>query len=254
MSLRLFGRVAQSAPTGYLSNGFPIYCIKGAEGEGNQGNGNSGNSNAGTGTNDGGNTGTGASGDGKPKDGEDGKDGDGEKADPAELKSALSRMKAADKRAAEAEKKLADLAKKDMDEKTRAETERDEAKKAVETATERLKKQAIQIEFLGNTKYEWNNPKAALRLLDLDDVEIDDEGNVTGLDKAVKALADSEPYLLKPKDGTEQGKNGNGKAPAGKSGSSPKSGGTQNSKSDAEKRAELEAKHPSLRGRVSNIF
>jgi hypothetical protein len=36
-------------------------------------------------------------------------------------------------------------------------------------------------------------------LLDLDGVKIDDDGEVTGLEDAVKKLADENPYLLKGK-------------------------------------------------------
>lgn len=42
----------------------------------------------------------------------------------------------------------------------------------------------------------FKNPKTAFRLLDLDDVEIDEDGDITGLDEAIKKLAKSDPYLL----------------------------------------------------------
>lgn len=256
MSLRLYGRSAQSAAIGYLPNGFPIYRIFGAEGEGGQGNGNSGNGNAGSGTENKDGGGAGASGSGN--EGEDGKDGvgDGKKSYTAEEYAALeARMKAADRATAAANAKVTAAERKDMDAKTRAETERDEAKKLVEANIATVRKQAIQIEFLGSNKYTWNNPKAALRLLDLDEVEIDDDGKVTGLDKAIEALAKSDPYLLKTADaGDGENKNGQGKAPAGKSGATTKNKTTNDSKSEAEKRADLERKFPSLRGRISNTI
>lgn len=46
---------------------------------------------------------------------------------------------------------------------------------------------------------EFKNPAKAFKLLDLDDVEIVD-GEVEGLDEAIKALAKSDPYLLVSKD------------------------------------------------------
>jgi hypothetical protein len=58
----------------------------------------------------------------------------------------------------------------------------------------------IRLEFMGNSKYEWKNPKAALRLLDLSEVEITEDGEVEGLDEAIDALAESDSYLLKGKD------------------------------------------------------
>lgn len=57
----------------------------------------------------------------------------------------------------------------------------------------------IQNAFLLDNKHEWANPRAALRLADLSEVEIDDDGAVTGLAEALNALAKSDPYLLKSK-------------------------------------------------------
>lgn len=57
----------------------------------------------------------------------------------------------------------------------------------------------IQNAFLMDNKHTWANPKAALRLADLTDVEIDDDGVVTGLAEALDKLAKSDPYLLKSK-------------------------------------------------------
>jgi hypothetical protein len=81
--------------------------------------------------------------------------------------------------------------------------ELDKAKKTAEEATATVEKlkadnQRLLIDnaFLTSNKHSWKNPRAALRLVDLSEVEIDDEGEVTGLDKALDALAKSDPYLL----------------------------------------------------------
>jgi len=58
----------------------------------------------------------------------------------------------------------------------------------------------IRLEFMANNKHEWKNPKAALKLLDLSDVEIED-GEVVGLEDAIDQLAKDEPYLLKEAKG-----------------------------------------------------
>ena len=79
------------------------------------------------------------------------------------------------------------------------------ADSAIKTENEELKQrlaaQAIRQEFndlVSGDKAlaKFANPKTAFRLLDLDEVEIDEDGDITGLDVAIKALAKSDPYLL----------------------------------------------------------
>lgn len=79
--------------------------------------------------------------------------------------------------------------------------ERDELKQKSEKLAETNYRLSLQVAFLQNNTHDWHNPKAALRLLDLDGVEIDDEGEVKGLDDAIKKLATENPYLLKDKAG-----------------------------------------------------
>lgn len=81
--------------------------------------------------------------------------------------------------------------------------ELEETKTKLERQNEDL---LIRLEFMANTKYAWVNPKDALKLLDLDDVEIGEDGDVEGLDEAIDALAKAKPYLLKSKDGEDKGK------------------------------------------------
>lgn len=93
--------------------------------------------------------------------------------------------------------------------------------------------------FLLDNTYDWANPKTALRLVDLSEVEIDDDGKVTGLDEALKALAESEPYLLKGKDDEDEDddeeKPSAGQPPKGKQ------------KPGKPNRAALEKRYPALR-------
>jgi hypothetical protein len=69
----------------------------------------------------------------------------------------------------------------------------------------RLEQQTLRTEFNDiladpKQKIKFIDPKAAFRLLDLDDVEIDEDGDVDGMEDAIKALAKSAPYLVaKPK-------------------------------------------------------
>lgn len=65
---------------------------------------------------------------------------------------------------------------------------------------ESLKTARLENAFLASNDYEWHNPGRALSLADLKDVEIDDDGTVHGLKKALDALAKSDAYLLKDKE------------------------------------------------------
>lgn len=63
----------------------------------------------------------------------------------------------------------------------------------------------VRLDFMANTKYDWVNAKTALKLLDLDDVEITEDGEVEGLEEAIDDLAKEHPYLLKKeKDGDDE--------------------------------------------------
>jgi predicted RNase H-like nuclease (RuvC/YqgF family) len=108
-------------------------------------------------------------------------------------------------------KRLADeLAKaqaklKEIDDADKSETEKlnskiNELEKRNESLIEANKELSIKNAFLADTKHAWRNPDSALKLLDLSEVDISDDGKITGLDKAIKALADSDSYLLVPKD------------------------------------------------------
>lgn len=108
-------------------------------------------------------------------------------------------------------KRLADeLAKaqvrlKEIDDADKSETERlsskiDEQEKRIAALVDANKELSIKNAFLADKKHAWRNPDSALKLLDLGEVEIDDDGKITGLDKAIKKLADSDSYLLEPND------------------------------------------------------
>lgn len=130
----------------------------------------------------------------------------------------FARMQAADKAKAAAEAKAKEYEDKDKTELQRAQSEAEEAKKALEAAEEELKRSRINNAFLSSNKHEWHNADRALALLDLSGVEIDDSGNVVGIDKAIDALAKSDPYLIKSSpEGGSGAKDASG-APVGKAG------------------------------------
>lgn len=133
----------------------------------------------------------------------------------------------------------------------------DEALKAeVETTTKANEKLTaentrlrLENAFLTENGFDWVDPKAALRLADLDSVEIDEKtGKVVGLNSALTKLAKDSPYLLKPKadDEDKDGKDKDGKPAPRRTGQQPR-GGTQKEADQAAREAKLRAKYPALR-------
>lgn len=133
---------------------------------------------------------------------------------------------------------------KEIEDKDKSELERaTESAKELNTKVEQLESTnqdlMLQVAFLSDNTYTWQNPKRALQLADLSSVEFKD-GKATGLDKALEALAKSDPYLLKQEDkekdeqqGGQTGKTHNGK---------------KANKSNVDMVA-LKQKYPALRGR-----
>lgn len=99
---------------------------------------------------------------------------------------------------------------------------------------------SLENAFLKDNTHEWVDPAAALKLADLSQVEISEDGQVSGLKTALDALAKNSPYLLKKSESTP---------PPRKSGDQP---GTDKEKSAQKKRqdrqASLKRKFPALRG------
>lgn len=152
------------------------------------------------------------------------------------------------KKLEELEAKLAEIEAKDKSESEKAQAAAAKAlkdKEAAEAQVAELKKaqeqSAVQLAFLQNSKYTWHNPGTALKLLDLSEVKIGDDGKVDGLDKAIDALAKNEKYLVKvgPAD---DGKGNNGQQQTGAAGNG---GSTRNAngKPTNEQRQELVAKY-----------
>lgn len=110
------------------------------------------------------------------------------------------------KRIADLETEIAELKKgkpapKDEDDASGDDTASVELKTENEKLKEKLVTQSIRMEFNdlvtgSDALAKFKNPKTAFRLLDLSEVEIDEDGDITGLDDAIKALVKSDPYLL----------------------------------------------------------
>lgn len=111
-------------------------------------------------------------------------------------KQAGSEAAKARKRAQAAEAKVAEFERANLSESEQAaqrlkdlETERDQAIK-------RAKQQSLRAEVVATaTKLEFRNPSIAMKMIDLDDIEFDDQDNPTNVADVVAGLLEAEPYL-----------------------------------------------------------
>jgi hypothetical protein len=112
----------------------------------------------------------------------------------------------------------------------------------------------IQIAFLGDTTHEWVDPSAAVKLLDLGNVEIDDKGRVTGLKAAIDDLADKSKFLIKQPQSNDTDDDADGDDKGGRQTQRRKTGeqpGSQRQKSSRSQQArddKLRNRFPGLRG------
>jgi hypothetical protein len=126
----------------------------------------------------------------------------------SELIKQQERTRAADERAAKVEKELKQLRDKDLPEQEKLARDYEEATKQVDALRATNGELSLKVAFLEDNAYKWKNPKAAMKLVDLSQVKIEEDGSVSGLKDALKALATSDPYLLEPKTEKEPDKPG----------------------------------------------
>lgn len=110
------------------------------------------------------------------------------------------------KKAETLEAELKALRDKDLPEAERIKAEHEAAVKERDAFRSRFETMARTNAFLmasADAKIAWANASDALRVGDLDDLEIEDDGTVPGMVEAVKELAKKKPYLLAPKDSTD---------------------------------------------------
>lgn len=138
----------------------------------------------------------------------------------SEYQKALERMRAADQRAGKVEAELKQLKEKDLPEQEKLRNDLAEVSADRDKAREELKTTRLELAFFRSNKHQWQSPATALKLADLSAVTIEDDGTVRGLDAALDALAKSDAYLLKPKDGEDKdGPKGSTGAPSTGTGS-----------------------------------
>lgn len=203
-----------------IINGEPIYPICGAEDDG-AGDGKP-DDDKDKGSKDG------SSGSSETDDSEDDEDDEDEKPpkDPKDYKAWVknrelskenARRRLAAKRISEerdaALQELEKIKQKDMSELQKAQTAAAKAEKNSEELQAKVEVMQVELAFLKmpRDKHDWHDPGAALTLLmaeHRDSLTLEDDGSVSGLEDAVKALAKKHKFLLKPAGGNGNGSTG----------------------------------------------
>lgn len=170
-------------------------------------------------------------------------------ADPAEAKRLAKKNKRLRDRlkeldgqvqALQKEKDTAANAGKDETERLRGEVQTLQAK--LEEAQASLQQGSLKQSFLESNKVQWHDAKTAFKLLDTSDIDIDEDGDTSGMDDAIELLAKQHPYLVKSSKSDDDKGKGKDK-PKGSSGE----GGTKQRKSkDGIDRDALRRKYPAL--------
>lgn len=162
-----------------------------------------------------------------------------------EMERQRERTRAADQRASKLEAELKQIRDKDLPEAEKIKRDLEEANAEREKLREDLKQNRLETAFLKDNKYKWKNPSTALKLADLTNVEVEDDGKVTGLTAALDALAKAEPYLIDA-DGSGDG-DGNGQQQRGSTGATGTGGRQANQTGTDLKKAAIRI--PALRSR-----
>jgi hypothetical protein len=190
-------------PLGWRRNGAPIWPILGASDD--EGDGAAGGSDDGSDGNDGGDADEG--GDGGDQSGEDQLGDAGKKA----LDAMKAKWRAERDARREAERRLTEVSKPDGDGEPDADTIRSQARaEAIAEANERIVRSEVKAAAAGKL----NDPSDALRLLDLSQFEVDDDGNVDEDDiaEAIEDLIKKKPYLAAAQGGRRFQGSGDGGA------------------------------------------
>lgn len=106
------------------------------------------------------------------------------------------RRKDAEAERDEMKKELEKLKGKDTPELEQLQNRVNEQETQINALTDTLRQARLENAFLQDNTYSWHNPSRALKLADLSDVEIEDDGSVHGLKAALDKLAKSDAYLI----------------------------------------------------------
>lgn len=129
-----------------------------------------------------------------------------------------------------------------QDELTNTKQDLEKAQTVIADLQSALDSALIDNAFLVENTHQWQNPARVLKLVDREAITIKD-GSVQGVKEALEALAKSDPYLLKPAEGSAG--EGSGARTAGPTGQ--QAAGRRSEGGNGLSREELANKYPALR-------
>jgi len=127
----------------------------------------------------------------------------------AELEQVRKALKLANKEAQDRRKRLDEIDAAEKERQTKDLSELDQLRKKFEESerkaqelAQRQRESAIRHAVeMAATNSRFHDPLDAYRQADLSGIEVDDQGTVSGVDAAIKALVSKKPYLIKPESG-----------------------------------------------------
>lgn len=186
----------QRSPLGYLRSGRPVWPITGAANDDDDDEDDSDDDDDDEDDDD--DSGVGDKKKKKSKSADDDDDEDESPVSAEEFARLKRRMKRADQRASKAEADLAALTKKGTPENEQQVAALKEATEDRDHLREVNKALVLQNSFYLSNTYTWHDPELVMaQVLKDDDVEIDDEGHVSGMEAALKRIAQKKPFLIK---------------------------------------------------------
>lgn len=144
-----------------------------------------------------------------------------------------TQIQAADKKRNDAETQLQAIKDKDLPEMERLKRDAEAHKAEAERLREQAKQNAVQLAFLKENTVKWVDAGAALKLVDMTDVVVNDDGTVTGLKVAMEKLAKAMPFLVDKGTAAPDGNAANASnANPGAAGAPPMNGRTGSNQTD----------------------
>lgn len=154
------------------------------------------------------------------------------------LQKELDELRAAQRKAEDEGKPVDEIMKRDLG----------EAREKVTALTARVASQAREIAFLRSNEVQWHDPADVLKLIDFDEIEVDEDGTVDArqLRRALRELAKRKPHLVKKSTARGQDSEDDEEEPSSRSSASTMNGSRRGKQKTSTDRSSLAKRFPVL--------